>query len=51
MEDGLRGLALNCLILSAVFATVQARKSFWEYFGQNSQGKGMMGQQQKLAQE
>ncbi|XP_063120870.1 apolipoprotein A-V isoform X1 [Rattus norvegicus] len=39
------------LALLSVFATVQARKSFWEYFGQNSQGKGMMGQQQKLAQE
>lgn len=51
MEDGLRGLVHIVSSFSAVFTTTQARKSFWDYFSQNSQGKGMMGQQQKLAQE
>lgn len=39
------------LALLSVFATTQARKSFWDYFSQSSRGKGLIGQQQKLAQE
>ncbi|KAL1781956.1 apolipoprotein A-V [Sigmodon hispidus] len=39
------------LALLSVFATTQARKGFWDYFGQSSRHKGMMGQQLKLPQE
>ncbi|XP_040586145.1 apolipoprotein A-V isoform X1 [Mesocricetus auratus] len=39
------------LALLSVLATTQARKGFWDYFSQSSGDKGMMGQQQKLAQE
>uniref|UniRef100_A0A8C5KSZ7 Apolipoprotein A-V n=1 Tax=Jaculus jaculus TaxID=51337 RepID=A0A8C5KSZ7_JACJA len=39
------------LVLLSVFATTQARKSFWDYFSQSSRGKGTRGQAQKLAKE